>query len=344
MNTAALWRIAPVLTHLERMTSQFGIVQHATGDQPNLAFGYSIDDNARALLACLWLQPLFPELKLDQLADTYLRNIIDSQLPDGRFHNFRASNGQFSDQVGSDDSNGRALWALGVVRTHWPERWKLTAPAFAKAKLHVLHFNNPRTLAFSLLGLLTAGDSLVRTIRDKLLDMYAHAAQPNWPWFESSALTYSNAILPYSLLCDTTTDPGRALESLNFLNRVCRRNGTPAPIGNNGWFAPDGTPALFDQQCVDAADMVLANIQAFRRTGNPEYWQQAVDWFNWFYGNNVHNQVMVTKNGGVYDGLTPKGINLNQGAESVVTYLLTHAAMYECEQRYFSVAEATSSE
>jgi hypothetical protein len=193
----------------------------------------------------------------------------------------------------------------------------------------------------------------VRLVSD-LVHAYDDTAADDWPWFEDT-LTYSNAVLPYALLVAAGNSPLKAqnpvkgpvgpngafmgsklvsrarevgLQSLDFLLRVSAVDGTPAPIGNNGWYRSGGERALYDQQCVDAAAMVIASATAFQVTKDNRYRDAAYTWWEWFFGKNTnHRPLYRPEDGAVYDGLTPEGVNENRGAESVLAFLLAHLAL-----------------
>jgi len=321
----------PPLSHLRRLTTDRGIIQHARGEKPDLRFGYSIDDSARALVVCLWYADLYGVGKVRKLAQIYLEQIAKAQLPNGSFHNFQDRGGRFLDQEGSQDSFGRTIWALGVA-VHHPLVGKGTAQRLLmKALPNVHRLQYIRSIAFALLGLAAAGyDPEARELGRKLVVRLHKRATSDWQWYED-CLRYSNGILPYALL--KTGDQALialALKTLDFLNDVSRVDGVPAPIGNKGWYCKGGERAIFDQQCIDAADMVLANVAAYQRTDQQTYFREAHDWMRWFYGFNVKGVVMVTKDGGCYDGLNERRVNRNQGAESVLAFLLAYLTLAGC--------------
>lgn len=274
----------------------------------------------------IWYSKLYNPESVKDLAAIYFRHIVDAQLPDGRFHNFKNKNGKFLDEVGSDDSFGRTIWALGVASKSTLIDQATVRHLYQKATPYARSLRYPRSVAFALLGAKTYGDNkLTMVLEEKLTSLYQKNASPEWKWFEE-CLTYSNAILPYSLLGHEKSMNTFAIEALNFLNTVSRIDGVPAPIGNNGWYCKNKKRAYYDQQSIDAADMVLANLAAYRVTGDKRYLREAQDWVGWFYGFNLKMIVMVTKDGGCYDGINETSINRNQGAESVLAYLLAYLA------------------
>lgn len=343
----------PDLRHLRRLTTDFGIYQHTAREQPLPEFGCALDDVARALIVVVETGRLFEKGSSSELVEIYLRFIEYCQLPDGRFHNFVAHDRSFHDDAGSLDAYGRTLWALGICLRH-ATKVDRVARLLQRALPHVGDIPSLRSKAFTLLGLLAAlqatessdqlpGPSLLDTVSHlagELVHSYEDAATPDWPWFED-ILTYSNAALPYALLVaarnsklqtlnSELTDRAReiGLQSLEFLLRECSVDGVPAPVGNKGWYPRGGTRALYDQQCVDAAAMVVASAAAFQVTKERRFRDAAYAWWAWFFGNNTnHRPLYRPEDGAVYDGLTPEGVNENRGAESVLAFLLAHLSL-----------------
>lgn len=360
----------PDLRHLRRLSDGFGIFQHTAREKPRLDFGYALDDVARALIVVTETARLFPSSpssqlpapSLAELADIYLRFIEYCQRPDGRFHNFVAHDRTFRDDEGSLDSYGRTVWALGVAArnaqlgTLNPKQGTRAAAALRRASPHFRDLSPLRSKAFTLLGLLavlTDDDPFavrghaVHLVTD-LLHAYEDAAADDWPWFED-ALRYSNGVLPYALLAAASNSQlatrnselvGRAravgLTSLDFLLRELPVDGVPAPVGNMGWYPKGGTRALYDQQGVDAAAMVVASAEAFRVAAEVRYREASLAWWGWFFGNNTRGIPLYRQgDGAVLDGLMPEGVNEDRGAESIVAFLIAHLKLAEafCEQR-----------
>lgn len=350
----------PDLRHLRRLTDDVGIIQHTERDLPRLEFGYAIDDVARALIVVLEAERLFPgqaagtegdARDLGALADCSLAFIAHCQRADGRFHNFVVRDRSFHDDAESLDAYGRTLWALGVAIRHAQghpscrARGERAEALFRRALPHLHALPDLRAKAFTLLGLLAVladGDPFgvsehAAHLVGDLLHAFDDGATDAWPWFEDT-LRYSNGALPYALLAAvrsaelTTRNSGLAhrahgvgLRSLDFLLRTLVADGVPAPIGNRGWYQAGGERALYDQQCVDAAAMVVASAEAFQLTGDARYRDAAHAWWSWFFGRNTqHRALYRPEDGAVYDGLTPEGVNENRGAESVLAFLIAH--------------------
>lgn len=328
----------PDLSHLKRLTNFQGLIQHAKYRKPVKKYGYSIDDNARALIVIFHYIKTFHDKSVLPLGHIYFDYLRRAQLESGRFHNFAQFSGKFIDKMGGEDSFGRTIWALGYVAADDKIDKKITQGARRLLKRSIKNITNLyylRAKAFSLLGLYYLQDkNLVRKIANEIIKKYELHRTEKWCWFEDS-LTYSNAILPYSLfLAYDLTGEKRYLEvaeeSIKFLDRRARIKNIPAPIGQNGWYQKGGKKGLYDQQVVDAADMVLAALTGWKVTGIENYRKVAGQWWKWFFGNNINKMPLIDKEtGGCYDGLTTRGVNLNQGAESIVCYLLAYLAMAE---------------
>jgi hypothetical protein len=255
------------------------------------------------------------------------------------------------DEAGSEDSHGRALWALGTVvgGSIDPGRHSLAGMLFHNALPAVSHFTSPRAWAFALLGIeqyLRAfeGDrevqSVGRQLGNRLLELFRRTDQKDWPWYESS-VTYCNARLPQALIAtgSWSGDGGMTaagLKSLEWLTTVQRTpDGYFAPVGTNGFFERGMTAAVFDQQPVEATATVSACMHAFRNTGDPAWAEHAHRAFTWFLGQNqLHQPLYDPKTGGCRDALHADRANENQGAESTLSFLLALMEMRTDEVRW----------
>jgi glycosyltransferase involved in cell wall biosynthesis len=335
------------LSHLRAMTDDTGILQHAAFSVPRYEDGYCLDDNARALLLMALVEDAGAEdaAAVRALASRYLAFVRHAFNHDrGRFKNFMSYSRQWLEECGSEDSHGRALWALGTVvgRCSDPGRQSLGGHLFHAALPATLEFTSPRAWAFTLLGIdeyLRAyqGESNVesvrRTLAERLLDLHRKAADPDWPWFEDR-LTYCNARLSHALIVsgvwmenEEMTTVG--LRSLDWLARVQRSaDGCFAPIGSRGFYVRGGAKASFDQQPVEASAMISACLEAGRVTGSDRWAEHAWRAFNWFLGQNALRQSLYDgRTGGCRDGLHSDRVNENQGAESTLSYLLALTEM-----------------
>jgi len=332
----SVFREHPSLRHLKRLTTNRGIIQHADHEVPDPAFGYSIDDNARALIVCLWHYKLYKDSAILQLAEIYFDYIKRVEKEGGSFHNFLSFSEKILDPEGSEDSIGRAIWALGEVVAHHPsEEVVKTAQTILERTKIDRHLEHPhiRTKAYILLGLLAAGKKEeAKKWAIRLAEIFEQNASSDWPWFENG-LYYANGILPYvmaqaAIAFEDERFKKIAVQSFDWLDQVSRQDIIPAPIGQNGWYIRGQEKALYDQQPLEAADMVLAAAELNTLTGEEKYLEKALEWQDWYKGGNISKTMMIdTATGGVYDGLLPKGVNKNQGAESIVTYLLAYLAL-----------------
>lgn len=331
----------PPLRHLKRLTTKDGLVQHADHEVPDPAHGYSIDDNARGLIACLWHHQLFGDTSILQLAETYFNYLKKVQKNDGTFHNFVSFSDKKLDAEGSEDSIGRAIWALGETIATIPDHdfAKESEQMFDRAIIdHHLDHEHVRTKAYILLGLLAAGKhEVAKKWADKLIVIFNERSGPEWQWFENS-LFYANGILPYAMaraarLLGNAELKDIAMRSYDWLDSVSREQGVPAPIGQNGWYRKGGEKVLYDQQPLEAADMVLAATELFSLTNEAKYLDSALEWFSWYEGKNLQHKSLINQStGGIYDALTPGGVNENQGAESIVTYLMAYLSLARTAQ------------
>ncbi|HJZ54044.1 MAG TPA: glycosyltransferase family 4 protein [Gemmataceae bacterium] len=336
------WR----LDHLSRLTDATGMLQHATHTIPNFAEGYCTDDNARALLLTVLLEELGQGgAKVERLATTYAA-FLQAAFDRGRkrFRNFLGFDRRWLEEVGSEDSHGRALWALGtcVGRSRRPDLPAWAAAHFELALPTVLETTSPRTWAFGLLGVREylrrfGGDRLATQVRDtltaRLIDIYDRTATSDWPWFEG-ILSYDIARLPQALITGgRESGNARALEvGLQTLGWLVTVQMAPQQhfraIGSNGFYRKGHERARFDQQPIEAGATVSACLEAYRVTEDPAWVNEARSAFEWFLGRNDLGQELYDPGtGGCCDGLQEDRINRNQGAESTLAFLLSLAEM-----------------
>jgi hypothetical protein len=334
-----LLQLPPIkLDYLESITDETGIAQHAKFATPNRREGYATDDNARALIVCTRHNGLNRSPESAKLADVYLSFLYHMQMEDGRLHNFLSYDRRFLDDVGSDDSLGRVLWACGsVINSNLDEEKKLLSKeVFDKALPHSLNSTSPRAKAFTILGLSQyqsaypkdqALSERMTELIEQLLKLYEQESSVDWHWFEAD-LTYCNGRLPQALFerYERIRDGDVlqvAKDSFDFILKVQMNDGMFAPIGNKGWYKKGGLRAMYDQQSVEASCMTETALAAFRATRNSHFITTARTIFAWFLGKNTKGLSVYNLNtGGCYDGITPEGLNLNQGAEATVAYLL----------------------
>ena len=334
------------LDHLLRMTDSTGILQHAVFSLPRFSEGHCTDDNARAFILMTLLEELGekPE-RVRTLATTYaafLQYAFDGKTK--RFHNHLSFDRRWLDKRGSEDSQGRALWALGVCvgRSPYPSFQIMAGQLFALALPVVSKFTSPRAWAFSLLGIheylrRLSGDSDVKHIRQaltaRLMKLFDKTADPDWLWFEEE-LSYDNAKLAHALIVSGRATGQKAVlergvNALRWLMEVqtCE-HGYLRPIGNDGFYKRGGERANFDQQPVEVHATVSACLQAYRATSDSWWYEQAELAFEWFIGrNDLGLELYSPDTGGCRDGLQVDRVNWNMGAESTLAFLLSLAEM-----------------
>ena len=330
------------LDHLKILTDDTGILQHANHTIPNRDHGYCTDDNARALMVAAMGRKysLSDSMGFDSLSSQYLSFLLYAfNVEKGRFRNFMTYARQWTEEEGSEDAHGRALWGLGkaVAFLDHPGQMAMSTTLFSLAIKAVEHFNSPRAIAFALVGIHAylhkfSGDSEVRRVREiianRLFNQFENNATESWPWPENT-LNYANGKLPHALLLagqwmqrSEMIDMG--LRSLEWLLTVQTEKGHFVPIGNDGWYEKGGTKARFDQQPIEANAMIEACVEAFNITRDKTWIDNAVMCFNWFLGQNDLNMPLYDpKTGGCRDGLMADGINQNEGAESTLAWLLS---------------------
>jgi glycosyltransferase involved in cell wall biosynthesis len=333
------------LDHIMRMSDGTGIFQHATFTVPNFHEGYCTDDNARAFILCNLLEE---PGRLDHLATSYLAFLAAALNHEtGRFRNFMSHGREWLEPAGSEDSHGRALWALGVGagRSRNEGHRRLCVQLFDRGLPVVESFNSPRAWAFTLLGVhellgsngddAKAGDAC-EILTGKLVTLWHNCATEDWQWFETRA-TYDNARLSQALMLSGKATAGEALEiglkSLRWLVSMQKTQaGNFRPIGSNGFHEKDGARADFDQQPVESHAMVAACLEAFRITRDPFWSVEAKRAFEWFLGrNDLGLPLYDYATGGCGDGLHHDRVNANQGAESSLAFHLSLAEMNHSE-------------
>ena len=341
------------LNHLGRMTDDTGIFQHAVFAIPNQHEGYTTDDNARALLVSILAEQVGVEGEVNarKLSSRYLAFLwLAFNSANGRFRNFLSYDRQWQESQGSEDSHGRALWALGsaVNQTVDEDLRGLAGRLFELALPAVPGFTSPRAWAFSLFGIQQyldrfPGDRSAQRQRDalanKLLHIYEVTRTPGWNWFEES-LAYCNANLSQALLLAGARSSNKewlaaGLQSIEWLvaQQRCSMHGHFVPIGSLGFYHKSGDKARFDQQPVEAGATVSACLEAYRATGDHHWVTQAWSAFNWFLGDNdLKTSLYDSTTGGCRDGLHPDRANENQGAESTLSFLMALLEMQQLQR------------
>jgi glycosyltransferase involved in cell wall biosynthesis len=332
------------LDHLFRMSDSTGIFQHASSTVPNFAEGYCTDDNARALALVLMLQKLgLGSAQLGAHAATYaafLNHAFNRRR--GRFRNFMSFERRWLEEVGSEDCQGHALWALGlcVAQSGQGSFQMLAAQLFEQALPVAAEFASPRAWAFTLIGIdeylqRFSGDRRANQIREslttRLMQSYADTASEDWCWFEE-VISYANAKLPHALILS-----GRCLnaaplletglKSLRWLMQLqTSPSGAFRPIGSNGFYRRGQERALFDQQPIEAQTTISACNEAYHATNDMFWVAEARRAFEWFLGRNDLGLALYDAGtGGCRDGLHMDRLSQNQGAESTLAFLLALA-------------------
>ena len=335
------------LDHLRRMTDDCGIIQHAKYATPNRFEGYCLDDNGRALLfTCMTLNGTLASSRqrreLVALTEKYLGYIFHAQNEDGTFRNFMGYNRDFLEPQGSEDSYGRALWGLAACVANPPRQdlGELANECFIRGINHLDTRTSPRTVAYGIIALATylevRDNSDLRDLLDRsvnrLLAHYNDNKHDDWTWFEAY-LTYDNAILPlalYKSLRILNKDEVRSIADVttDFLVSKTTFGGIPRPVGCHEVCNRGSEPKQFDQQPLEAMADVLLHLEAFAHGGREMDAGRARRVYSWFHGNNdLAASLYCVETAGCYDGLTEFGPNKNQGAESLLAYLISRVAM-----------------
>ena len=351
------------LDHLSRMSDSTGIFQHASFTVPNFAEGYCTDDNARALLLTLKLQQLGSDSQqISALTATYaafLNHAFDRSTR--RFRNFMGFDRHWLEEVGSEDCQGHALWALGlcVAQAGQGSFQMLAAQLFEQALPVTTEFVSPRAWAFALIGIdeylrRLSGDRLVNQVREslttKLMQRYADAAGDGWHWFEDT-VSYANARLPHALILSARAMNNSpmletGLKALHWLVKVQTSDaGSFRPIGSNGFFPRGSERAQFDQQPIEAQATVAACIRAYQATGEMLWVTEARRAFEWFLGRNDLGLALYdVSTGGCRDGLHVDRVSQNEGAESTLAFLIALAEMQALQNTLTSFKESVNDE
>lgn len=328
------------LVHIKRITDSTGIIQHAKFVVPNLKEGYCLDDNARAMIMTLKAYRQKKDLLAFDLLPVYLSYIHYMQNQDGTFRNFLSYDRRFLDEVGSEDSFGRAIWSLGYLLNHAPNDsyYQMGRLIYFDASPNFEKLQTLRGIANTMIGISyylrsnPSDDSMTRILKNlayKLIKKYEENSAKNWRWFEP-VLTYDNGILPLALLYSAEIFNENkiteiAMESMDFLTETTIKDGYLSIIGNEKWYSKNGERSMFAQQPLDAMAMVLMYFQAFNLTKDKEYLNKLYISFMWFLGeNDLRMSLFDYETKGCCDGLEHNGVNRNQGAESSLAYLISH--------------------
>lgn len=347
--TASLkFNLPPIkLDHLKELTTDFGMLQFSKFSLPNPASGYTLDDNARALINVVMHYETHKDETVLDLANIYLNFIEGMQREDGLFDNYMNYEQQLTSQnteVNLEDSNGRALWSLGYLIAHQeilPLELVLRAKnCWDKAIERIHETSSPRAIAYTIKGLYhyyavnkeEVIKNHVEQFANKLLEHYNIHSEDNWYWYEDY-MTYANNVLPEAMLFSYLITENLRFKSIaeitfDFLLSHYFMKGQIKVISNNGWFKKKNERAFHGEQPIEVATTIVALDLFYEITGNNKYKNQLEIAFSWFLGNNHLHQIMYnTKNGASYDGLEDTQININQGAESTLCFFKAQLIM-----------------
>lgn len=333
------------LNHLFRLTDETGILQHARFSIPDRNHGYCLDDNARALLVIDLLDKLYGEkFQMPQLSEVYLSFVDHAYNPaTHKFRNFMDYSRQWLETSGSEDSQGRAIWAIGTLfaNRNFKSVHSFTEKLVEHAYTISEELHHPRAISYSLLGLAEifmhkpehAERAKVKSqkLLEKLWDRFRVEKPRGWLWFEER-VTYGNSRVAQAFISAGFIFPEsgaweRGIALLDWLIKKQFESGMFVPIGNEKWMTP-GYKSRFDQQPLEACGMIDACLSAWKLTREEKYYRYALSAFDWFLGGNLAGKpVYDAFTGGCRDGIHETGINRNQGAESTLAWLHSRLAI-----------------
>ncbi|MEA4886283.1 D-inositol-3-phosphate glycosyltransferase [bioreactor metagenome] len=338
-----IYSLPPIsIAHIKRMSRSFGMIQFSKGNRPDIKTGYTLDDNVRALMALCHVYVKTKDPSCEKYIKKYLTFIRYCQQPDGSFLNYVDKQLAFTTQnaeINLEDSNARAIYALGYfisLRGKFPDVWTEDATEIIEQTFDmIMKMKSPRSIAYIIKGLYHFEQAypskevreMTMHLADQLVHYYHQNAENNWHWFEAY-LTYDNSIIPESLLyayqvIKNETYKETARESFHFLLHHIFTKEQIKVVSNQGWFQKEGNRNCYGEQPIEIAGTVMALSTFYSVFGEEQYLIKQQIAFSWFLGNNHLRQIIYNPaTGGCYDGLEEHNINLNQGAESTVCYLL----------------------
>jgi glycosyltransferase involved in cell wall biosynthesis len=346
------------LEHVKKMTTGFGMIQFSKLNQPDIDSGYTLDDNARALIALCMHFELTGDVEDIRYISIYLEFIKHCLKDEGYFLNYVDADKTFTEQnetTNLADSNGRAIWALGYLISKselLPSELVATAEeTMQKVLLRTEMMHSTRAMAFAIKGLYYSNlekksvdnSGLIKRLANRLVQMYRHESEHNWEWFESY-LTYANSILPEALLCawletGETIYKETAKASFDFLLSLTFNETGIKVISNKSWMYKGQEAEHHGEQPIDVAYTILALSRFYNVFNDAGYLDKMTIAFNWFLGNNhLHHIIYNPCTGGCYDGLEENHVNLNQGAESTLSYLMARLTI----EKHFSAEPAVT--
>lgn len=340
-----------VLDHIINMTTNNGMIQFSSIATPDLDSGYTLDDNARALIAIAKHYELTGDVKDINLITIYLDFIIFCQQENGAFMNYVDIAGNFmtkNNNENLEDSNGRAIWALGELLSHEAilneQLIKKAKFALEKSLRLIASFQSPRAIAFSIKGLYFYNSNkknarvkrLISSLADNLVSKYRGVSEKNWNWYEEY-LTYANSVLPEAMLYSAMSTGSElykkiAKSTFEFLLSITFQNNQIKVVSNKGWHLKGKLINHYGEQPIDVAYTILALNTFYKEFKEQDYLDKMNTAFDWFLGKNHLNQIVYNPiTGGCYDGLEENNVNLNQGAESTISYLMARLVFEEIE-------------
>ena len=346
--------LAPDLGAVIRMSDSTGMLQHSIFAIPDRRHGYCIDDNARALILMAAADGIDPAER-ERWATIYAAFLQYAWNPERRrFRNFMAFDRQWCEEVGSEDSNGRTLWALGITARDADSRrlreWAIAL--FDTSASLAFELGSPRARAFAILGAVAIleahpahklASAILKRFPDELVALLDTWRQPGWTWFES-VLAYDNARLPEALLraghaLGRADLVARGIETLAWLaDQQTAPAGHFRAVGSESFGRPYSAPLPFDQQPLEAQATVEACEAAYRATRDRRWLAEAERAYRWFLGANDLDLPLADDGGACFDGLCPTGLNRNQGAESILALQLASCVISGLSKRAGKVA------
>jgi len=335
------------LDHIKELTTDYGMLQFSKFSEPDPESGYTLDDNARALINMVMYYSHYNDDETLKLADIYLNFVEEIQRADGLFDNYKDYDRQLTLQnleVNLEDANGRALWSIGYLISHkqiLPVDLVIRAEiCWKKAFNRIYEISSPRAIAYTLKGLyyyysVHPKESVrvyIEQLADKLLELYNINSEKDWCWYEDY-MTYVNNVLPEAMMYSylATAEPKYlkiATITFDFLLSHYFMKGQLKVISNRGWFKKQNERVFYGEQPIEVATTIITLDLFFEVTGNVKYKDQLEVAFNWFLGSNHLKQIMYNpENGACYDGLEDKTININQGAESTLCFFKAQLIM-----------------
>lgn len=317
----------PIKTrHIEKLTTAMGILQFSNFSQPDPNSGYTLDDNARALIAMCMYYKNYQAKKAIRLATIYLNFIASIQRENGWFDNYKDINGEVTQQnkeVNLEDANGRALWSLGyVVYLHnsLPPEMVHTAEKCLRKFLPWIHqIKSPRAIAYVIKGLYfyyqtrkdQTSKALIEKFASMLLDHYHMSSRDDWNWYEDY-LSYANNILPEAMLYSYLITKNRSYKkiaeiTLDFLLANYFMKGQLKIVSHKGFFKKKNENEFYGEQPIEVGTTINCLELFYKVTGKTKYKNQMELAFSWFLGNNHLKQIMYNAyNGASFDGLEKK--------------------------------------